>query len=95
MASINPISSQNNPQFNLKYFPQSDVLANTLDTMFPEQQHEDKTFKKAKEILVEAYTDDEVRSLISSFEYLITNWLEEFEKKNFDNKTLQELLRNL
>ena len=95
MSVKNSLSSKNNPQFNLKYFPQSDALANTLDTMFPEQQHEDKTFKNVKEILGDAYTDDETRSLIASFEYLVTNWLQEYEKKNFDNRTLKELLENL
>lgn len=95
MSSINTNSSKNNPRFNLKYFPQSDVLADTLNTMFPEQQHEDKTFKNAKEILGSAYTDEKVRSMIASFEYLVTEWLEEYEKKTFNNKTLKELLQNL
>ncbi len=95
MSLKNSLSSKNNPQFNLKYFPQSEVLANTLDTMFPEQKHEDKTFKKAKEVLGDAYTDEETRSLIASFEYLVSIWLEEYEKKNFDNRTLKELLQNL
>ncbi len=87
--------TQSNDSYNINFFPQSNVIANTLDEMFPEQKREDKLFKKAKEIVGNAYNDEELRSMIASFEYLITNWMEEYEKKVFDNKTLRELLQNL
>lgn len=86
---------QSNNDFSIKYFPQSDALANSLTNLFPEQQYEDKTFKKAKEILGERYTNEEVKSMIASFEYLINNCLEDYEKKVFNNKTLKEILQNL
>jgi len=78
------------PRFDLKYFPK----ANSLDEMFPEQSHEDSAVSKAKKILGDRYTTEEVKSMLASFEYLINAWLEEYEKKVFNNKTLKELLQD-
>lgn len=91
-TSDNP---QSNPRYDLSYFPQTDSLTNSINRMFPEQKHEDKKFKRAKEILGDKYTAEDVKSLIASFEYLIKVWSEEYEKKIFGNKTLKELLANL
>ena len=91
----NTINSQGNDSYNIKFFPQSNIVSNSLDEMFPEQRHEDKIFKQAKDIVGNTHTDEEVRSMIASFEYLISNWIEEYEKKVFENKTLKELLQNL
>lgn len=89
----NPQSS--NSRFDVSYFPQSDTLTNSINRMFPEQEHEDNKFKSAKEILGDKYTTEDIKSLIASFEYLIKAWSEEYEKKIFGNKTLKELLANL
>ena len=86
---------QGNTRFNLKYFPQSDVLENSLDEMFPEQVREDKTVQRAKEILGDKFTTEDVKSMIASSEYLVNAWLAEYEKMIFNNKTLKELLRDL
>ncbi len=91
-ATENP---QRNPRFDLSYFSQADALTNSLDKMFPEQEHESKTIKRAREILGDKYMIEEVKSMIASFEYLINAWMEEYEKKIFDNKSLKELLREL
>ena len=88
-------SQRETPRFDLKYFPRSDFLANSLNEMFPEQVQEDKTILKAKEILGNNYTIEEVKSLVASYKYLLTIWLEEYEKKVFDGKTLKELLQSL
>ncbi len=93
--ATNKNSKNNNPRFDLKYFPQSNMLANSLNEMFPEQVHEDKTVQRAKEILGDKYTTEDIKSMIASFEYLINAWLEEYEKKVFDNRTLKELLQGL
>ncbi|KKQ38440.1 MAG: hypothetical protein US54_C0010G0021 [Candidatus Roizmanbacteria bacterium GW2011_GWA2_37_7] len=84
-----------NPRFDLKYFPQTDILANSMHKMFPEQSHENNTVLKAKEILGDKYTIEEVKSMLASYEYLINGWLEEYEKKILNKKTLKELLRDL
>ena len=90
----NNTSQNNNPRFDLKYFPQSDLLSNRLNEMFPEQVHEDKTVRNAKEILGDKCTTEDAKSMIASFEYLIKAWLEEYERKIFDMKTLKELLHS-
>ncbi len=88
-------NSQRNPRFDLSYFSQTDALADSLDKMFPEQEYESKTIKRAREILGDKYTTEEVKSMTASFEYLINAWMEEYERKIFDNKSLKELLREL
>lgn len=95
LATItNNTLQKDNPRFDVSRFPESDNLINTLNQMFPEQTHEDKTLQKAKEILGNAYSTEEVKSLIASFEYLIDNWLELYERKVFNNKTVKELLHS-
>ena len=84
-----------NPRFDLKHFPKSNDLINTLNEMFPEQTHEGKTIQRAKEILGDKYTTEEVKAMIASFEYLINVWMEEYEKKVFDKRTLREMLNDL
>ncbi len=84
-------SQSSTPRFDLKYFPK----ANSLDEMFPEPAHEDNTVLRTKKILGGTYTTEEVKSMLASFEYLINAWLEEYEKKVFNNKTLKELLQDL
>ena len=65
----NPQSS--NPRYDLSYFPQTDALTNSINSMFPEQEHEDKKFKEAKKILGDKYSSEDIKSLVASFEYLI------------------------
>lgn len=84
-----------NPRFDLKYFPQSGFLSNSLNEMFSEQTPEDKTIQRAKEILGDKYSSEDVKSMVASFEYLIDAWLREYEKKIFNNKTLKEMLQDL
>lgn len=86
---------ENNASYNIKFFPESNILANNLNEMFPEQKYEDKIFKRVKEILGDTYTNEDVQSMITSFNYLINGWMEEYERKVFNNKTLKELLQNL
>ncbi len=93
MDSNNPSQSKT-PKFNLRHFPQSSALINTLNKMFPEQVHEDKLTQKAKEILGSDYSLEDAKSLIAAYEFLIQNWLEEYEKRVFDDKTLKELLQS-
>jgi hypothetical protein len=86
---------RSNPRFDLSYFSQIHTQPDSFNEMFPEQERENKTIKRASEILGDKYTVEEVTSMIASFEYLINAWMEEYEKKIFDNKSLKELLREL
>ena len=84
---------KDNLQFDVSYFPQSTVITNSLNDMFPDHMPEDKTTKQANAILGEAYSLEETKELIASYEFLINKWLEAYEKNLFDNKTLKELLQ--
>lgn len=67
----------------------------TLDSIFPTQQEETK-IQKARQILgeiVTEMTDEELESHITKFQYLMDCWLDDFEKKSFNGKTLDQLLR--
>ena len=55
----NPQSS--NPRFNSKCFPQSDLLANSLSEMFPEQAYENKTTQRAKDTL-----DEDIKNYVEA-----------------------------
>jgi serine protease inhibitor len=90
----NDTPQKDTPRFDVSRFPQSDNIINALNEMFPEQTREDKTLQRAKEILGKDYSTEDVKSLIASFEYLIENWLEQYERKVFNNKTVKEILHS-
>ena len=73
----------------------SDTLTTKLSEFSPEQKYEDRMVLRAKEIVGNNYSTEEIKSMIASFEYLVTNWLEEYEKKIFNNRTLRELLQSV
>lgn len=81
-------------KFDLRHFPQSSALINTLNEMFPKQVYEDKLTQRAKGVLGSDYSIEDTKSLITAYEFLIQNWLEEYEKQVFDDKTLKELLQS-
>lgn len=85
---------QNTPEFDLKYFPKSTAIINTLNDMFSEQTHEDKAVQRAKEMLGKDYSTEDIKSIVASYEYLIQNWLEDYERQIFNDKTLKELLQS-
>ncbi len=96
LAKVNESTSQNTTaRFDIGHFPQAASLPSSLNELFSEQTYEDKTVKRAKEILGEQYTTDDAKELIASFEYLLKVWMEEYERKTFDDKTLKELLADL
>jgi len=93
--TTNLSSVNNKPQFDMR----QSSLSTTLDTMLykksTEQDQEIKVIHKAKEFLGNEYTTEEIKEIITSFDYLINNWTEEYEKKMFNNKTLKEILRSI
>lgn len=63
--------------------------------IFPESPEENKV-QKARAILGEIardIPDEELAIYITQFQYLLDNWLNEYEKQTFNNLTLEELLR--
>ena len=91
--SHNKATISNNYRFDTSYFPTT--LDKALNDQNIDQDHEQKTVESAKEIVGDKYTTEEIKETITSFEYLINNWLEEYEKKIFNNKTLKELLQSI
>lgn len=95
LSSINNnASNKENSRFDISKFPKSNDLINVLNQMFPEQVHENTKVLEAKKILGENYSLEDTKSLIASFEYLIDNWLEEYERRIFNNKTVKEIIHS-
>ena len=69
-------------------------LETTLNRIFPLDTEETK-YASAKGKLGETakiFTDEQVKIMVTDFQYLIEIWLDEFEKEVFSGKTLKELL---
>ncbi len=102
-AEIQPLDSQiilNQESPILPNLP-SDFQSNKQDAydqinqLFNEQDQQEKTVQEARDILGESakdLTDSEVYDMVNEVQYLVDTWLEEFERKTFDGKTLNELL---
>lgn len=62
-----------------------------------EQDKQRKTIQETREILGESarsLSDEQIYDLKNEIQYLVDTWLEEFEKKIFDGKTLNELIQS-
>lgn len=73
----------------------SKSLKESLDTLFPEQQYEEKSIQTAKEILgpiAKEYTQEELKCVVAELQYLAESWLDDFERDIFNGLTLKELL---
>lgn len=70
-------------------------LNSLLTTLYPENRPEDKEILTVKKILGEkgsAMSYEEIKDLIAKVQYLIDSMLNQFERKLYKGKTLQELL---
>lgn len=84
-------------------FPQEAVRSETtpesitalLNALFPEQKQEEKELRQVKVILGDLsrmLTIDEIHTMISEIQYLVTVWLDAYEEDLFKGKTLKEVL---
>ena len=67
----------------------------SLENLFPEQQYQEKSIQKAKEVLetlADEFTAEHLKDVVTEIQYLAESWLDDFERKIFDGKTLKELL---
>ena len=74
---------------------QKQSLDLALKRLFPEQREENK-LQKMRRIMgqdVDVLTDSELETCMSEAQFLIDYWMDEFEKKLFNNVTLKQLLR--
>ncbi len=69
-------------------------LENSLSAIFPTNSEENKIVATRRQLgeSGKAFTDEQISSIITEFQYLIDTWLSEFEKEVFSGKTLIQLL---
>lgn len=85
---------QLNKLFELPETPQG--VYEQINQGFQEQDEKQKSVLEAREILGkpgEELSDEQVYDLVNEIQYLVDTWLEEYEKKVFDGKSLNELLQ--
>ncbi len=73
---------------------QSKTFENVLNNIFPDKQEETR-IQKARLIMgddVKHLSDEDLEVFLTEFQYLIDCWLDEYERRVFDNKTLRELI---
>lgn len=69
-------------------------IEKSLESIFPEDYQQTK-INKTRHILgslAEGYTDPQIETMLTDFEYLASCWLDLFEKKIFSGKTLREVM---
>lgn len=69
-------------------------IEKTLESIFPED-HQQTRVNKARHTLglkAESYSDVQIETLVTDFEFLAAAWLDLFEKNIFNGKTLREVL---
>lgn len=73
----------------------SDSIMALLNSLFPEQQREEKEIRQVKETLgnlAHTFDIEEMQVLITEIQYLTTTWLDGYEKNILEGKTLKEIL---
>ncbi len=71
------------------------LAKNSINSLFPTPAEENK-IQQARSILKDigkSQTDEQIQTAISEFEFLIYEWLDEYEKLMFEGKTLKDLLQ--
>jgi hypothetical protein len=59
---------------------------------------EQKDIDEARDILgdiAKDISDDDLRNMLVEIQFLVESWIDEYERKNFNGKTLNELLGSL
>ena len=71
--------------------PQS-TIENALEALLPEQFQENR-IQKARSLLGETskkLTDEQIETIVVQIEYLLNCWLDSYERKLFNGRTLKE-----
>lgn len=83
------------PSEKSQFTPVSQSISQSLDQLFPEQKIEDKKLQEARKILGETankFTKDQLKDVITEVQYLVSTWLDEYERDLLDGLTLNEFL---
>lgn len=69
-------------------------LGNILNSILPQQSEETKITRTRKALgkTAEAFSDEQIETIVTEFQFLIDTWLDEFEKDVFNGMTLKEVL---
>lgn len=81
---------------SINTFGEQQGVYDQINQHFQEENAEQKTVQEARDILgksAEGLTDSQVNDLVNEVQYLVDTWIEEYEQKVFDGKTLKELLQ--
>jgi hypothetical protein len=73
----------------------SESITALLNSIFPEQEQDEKEIRQVKAILGELskkFTAEELHALLFEIQYLVNSWLDTYEQIILDGKTLQQLL---
>ena len=73
----------------------NELLSQTLEAIFPTNAEEQKlvSARVILELSANAYSDEKLATLLADFEFMANTWLDDFERKQFNGKTLAELLK--
>ena len=69
-------------------------IESALQNIFISNQEENR-IQKARKIMgvkIDSLTDEEIAIYLTEFQYLIDTWMDEYEKKLLNGKTLRETL---
>lgn len=91
-----PLYTTVEPQSKLPSAPNPQrTIEHALNSIFPQNIEENKVIQTRKHLgeKSQSFSDEQIECLVTKFQYLIDNWLDEFEKEVFDGKTLKEALR--
>lgn len=95
---MNELASQQSilyPQESFTSSSTQESISALLNALFPEQKQELREIREVKAILGGLATNlaiDEIHTLVSEIQYLITAWLDSYEKDLFKGKSLKEIL---
>ncbi|MEI7690876.1 MAG: hypothetical protein WCI63_04620 [bacterium] len=84
------------PQINTNLIPIKGGMSieSALQNIFISNQEENR-IQKARKIMgvkIDSLTDEELAIYLTEFQYLIDTWMDEYEKKLLNGKTLRETL---
>ena len=74
---------------------QDDRFTQALNAIFPNKSEEQKlvSARAILELPANVYPDDKLAILLADFEFIANTWLDMFERKQFNGKSLAEILK--
>lgn len=84
---------ENSP--NIRLALDAGHVFDAIHSIFPTQQEENRA-EKARRVMgeeIKELTDEDLDIYLTEFNFLLDSWLDEYEQEIFNNKTLQQVLR--